>query len=358
MDFTPTGESPLKLHPTWKHTTCPQCGGPAERDTDTMDTFVDSSWYQYRYLSPHDSEHPFDPALGARWLPVDQYTGGAEHAVMHLLYTRFWTKAMRDLGLVTFGEPMLRLYNQGIILGTDNQKMSKSKGNFVDPDILVARYGADTLRCFLMFLGPWEHGGPWNEHGIDGVARWINRAWTVVMQEPETVSAGDADPATTDKLTRLTHRTIKKIGDDLENFSFNTAIAAMMEFVNELMRVRETAVYNTAAWQAATHALTLVLAPFAPHLAEELWAKLGGDFSVHTQTWPSYDPALLVEPELDLPVQINGKLRDRITVAATADRATIEAAALASPKVQATLAGQTPAKVILVPGKLVNIVVK
>ncbi|MBA3947732.1 MAG: leucine--tRNA ligase, partial [Herpetosiphonaceae bacterium] len=325
VDFVPTGESPLKLHPTWRHTTCPQCGGPAERDTDTMDTFVDSSWYQYRYLSPHDNEHPFDPQHGAHWLPVDQYTGGAEHAVMHLLYTRFWTKAMRDLGLVNFDEPMLRLRNQGIILGNNNEKMSKSKGNFVDPDPLVERYGADTLRCFLMFIAPWEQGGPWNDRSVEGVSRWLNRAWSLVMLEPEHGHDGQDGATHQMAVRRATHRTIKKVGDDLERFSFNTAVAAMMEYVNDLMRLRDTAAYNTPAWQDAMHSLALVLAPFAPHLAEELWAKLGGSFSVHTQSWPSYDEALLVEEQIELPVQVNGKLRDRILVAATADEATVRA---------------------------------
>lgn len=358
VDFMPTGESPLRLHPTWRFTTCPSCGGPAERDTDTMDTFVDSSWYQYRYLSPHDDQHPFDPELGARWLPVDQYTGGAEHAVMHLLYTRFWTKAMRDIGLVSFGEPMLRLYNQGIILGSDNEKMSKSKGNFIDPDPLVERYGADTVRCFLMFIGPWDQGGPWNDRGIDGVARWLNRAWSVVMQEPESVNENAADDEAVEQLRRVTHRTIKKVGDDLQRFSFNTAVAAMMEYVNELMRARETGVYNTAAWHEATRTLALIMAPFAPHLAEELWAKQGGAFSIHQQSWPQYDEGLLVERQIELPVQVNGKIRDRIVVAADADEATVQAEALSNAKVQAALQGKTPIKVVVVPGRLVNLVVK
>src|ERR671933_592055 len=355
VDFMPTGESPLKLHPTWRHTTCPQCGGPAERDTDTMDTFVDSSWYQYRYLSPHYDDGPFDPAL-SNWLPVDKYTGGADHAVMHLLYTRFWTKAMRDLGLVNFDEPMVRLFNQGIILGDDNEKMSKSRGNFVDPDPLIERYGADTLRCFLMFIGPWEQGGPWNSRGIDGVARFLNRAWAVAT---ETGTEGShLDAAAESTLRRMTHRTIKRVGDDLERFSFNTAISAMMELVNEMMRMREAGSSGGPAWHEASCALALLLAPFAPYQAEELWARLGGPFSVHLQPWPTFDPALLEEAEVEIVVQVNGKIRDRVLAAAGANEETVKAQALQSERVRASFDGKTVQKVVVVPGKLVNIVVR
>jgi leucyl-tRNA synthetase len=353
VDFMPTGQSPLKLHPTWRFTTCPQCGGPAERDTDTMDTFVDSSWYQYRYLSPHFDAAPFDPEIGKAWMPVDQYTGGAEHAVLHLLYFRFWTKAMRDIGLIDFGEPTLRLFNQGIILGEDNEKMSKSRGNVVDPDDLVARYGADAVRSFLMFIGPWDQGGPWNSRGMEGTVRFINRVWNIVTEEAKAGEGGD--PVA---LRRLTHRTIKKVGDDLERFAFNTAIAALMECVNELYRARETAVYGSEAWREALHALILLLAPLTPHLSEELWARAGQPFSVHQQAWPSYDPALTVAEELELVVQLNGKVRDRITVPLDTNEELIKEAALRSDKVQAGVNGKTIAKVIVVPGKLVNIVVR
>ncbi len=353
VDFMPTGQSPLKLHPTWRFTTCPQCNGPAERDTDTMDTFVDSSWYQYRYLSPHFETAPFDPEIGKRWLPVDQYTGGAEHAVMHLLYTRFWTKVMHDLGLIDFDEPMLRLFNQGIILGEDNEKMSKSRGNVVDPDDLVSRYGADAVRTFLMFIGPWDQGGPWNSRGLEGTVRFINRCWHIVTEESKGGSGGDPMA-----LRRVTHRTIKKVGDDLQRFSFNTSIAALMEFVNELYRLRETAVYNSDAWHEATRSLILLLAPLAPHLSEELWARTGGEGSVHLQAWPEYEQALTIAEELELAVQVNGKLRDRITVAVDMPEAQIKETALGNEKVQASLDGKTIVKVVVVAGKLVNIVVK
>ncbi len=353
VDFMPTGQSPLKLHPTWRLTTCPDCGGEAERDTDTMDTFVDSSWYQYRYLSPHFDQAPFDPAIGERWLPVDQYTGGAEHAVMHLLYTRFWTKVMRDLGLVSFGEPMRRLFNQGIILGEDNEKMSKSRGNVIDPDHLVARYGADSVRLFMMFIGPWNQGGPWNNQGLEGTVSFVNRAWNIVTEAGKGGSGGDPQ-----ELRRRTHRTLKKVGEDLERFAFNTAIAALMEYVNDLYKQRETAVYNTEAWHEAIRALTLMLAPLAPHLSEELWSRIGGEYSVHLQPWPQYDEALTIAEAIELVVQVNGKVRDRITVPVDTSEEQIRETALGNDKVQASIDGKSIAKVVVVPGKLVNIVVR
>ncbi len=353
VDFVPTGQSPLKLHPTWRFVACPSCGGPAERDTDTMDTFVDSSWYQYRYLSPHYDTAPFDPEIGQQWLPVDTYTGGAEHAVMHLLYTRFWTKAMRDLGLVSFDEPMLRLFNQGIILGEDNEKMSKSRGNVVDPDDLVARYGADAVRMFLMFIGPWDQGGPWSSRGLEGTVRFINRCFNIVVEQARGGEGGDADT-----LRRLTHRTVRKVGDDLERFAFNTAIAALMELVNELYRLRETAVYRGAAWNESIGMLTLLLAPFAPHLAEELWQRTGGEGSVHLQSWPEYDGALTVDETVELVVQVNGKVRDRIVVAADAADEQVRELALAGERVRESMNGKQVVRVVVVPKKLVNIVVR
>ena len=220
-EFMPTGESPLKLDPDFYNTECPRCGGPATRETDTMDTFVDSSWYWYRYLSPHYDEGPFDPERGEKWLPVDQYTGGIEHAILHLLYARFFTKVMRDLGLVDFDEPMTRLRNQGIILGPDGNRMSKSRGNVVNPQEYVDRFGSDALRGFLMFIGPWNEGGPWDGKGIEGVSRWLRRVLTLATEGDS--SGGEADPS---ELTRRTNRLVKKITDDLEAFRFNTAIAA------------------------------------------------------------------------------------------------------------------------------------
>jgi len=357
IEFVPTGQSPLKLHPTWRFTTCPVCGGPAERDTDTMDTFVDSSWYPYRYLSPRDADAPFDPTIGANWLPVDQYTGGAEHAVMHLLYTRFWTKVMHDMGLVTFDEPMLRLFNQGTILGEDNEKMSKSRGNVVDPDALVARYGTDAVRLFLMFLGPWDQGAPWNSRGIEGVTRFLNRAWNVVTYEPSS-SAGAAAGGDTTALRRVTNQTIKRVGENLEHFAFNTAIAALMEFVNELTKARETVPTTSEVWREACRALVLLLAPFAPHLGEEMWARLGGPYSVHQQPWPHYDEGAVAAETVTLVVQVNGKVRDKIEVPAAITDEEARVTALGSPQITKLLDGKQPAKVVYVPRKLVNIVVR
>ncbi len=308
-EFMPTGESPLKRDPNFYNTECPTCGGPATRETDTMDTFMDSSWYQYRYLSPHYDEGPFDPERGERWLPVDQYTGGIEHAVMHLLYTRFFTKVMRDLGLVDFDEPMVRLFNQGIILGPDGNRMSKSRGNVVNPQDFVDRYGSDALRCFLMFVGPWNEGGPWDSKGIEGVSRFLRRALSLAAGGEST--GAEADPTA---LPRRTNRLVKKLTGDLESFRFNTSIAALMEHTNYLLGVRGAV--GSDEWDEALRTFVQVLAPFAPHHAEEMWSAMGGEGSVHEQAWPGWDEALLAEEEITLVVQVNGKLRDRVTVPA------------------------------------------
>src|SRR2546422_856930 len=274
-EFLPTGESPLKLHEGFRRTRCPQCGGEAERETDTMDTFIDSAWYQYRYVSPHDPQRPFDPEAGRYWLPVDQYTGGVEHAVMHLLYTRFWTKVMRDLGMVGFGEPMLRLFNQGVILGEDGEKMSKSRGNVVNPDAYVNSVGADTVRAYLMFIGPWEGGGPWNSRGIEGVHRFLQRVWNLVHDTTETGKRGNGETRTHKargpqpetrqsndghELQHWTHKTIKKVTEDLEGFHFNTAIAALMEFVNYMYKVRDEQAGATP-WRGGEPPTVLILEP-------------------------------------------------------------------------------------------------
>jgi leucyl-tRNA synthetase len=356
VDFRPTGESPLKYHEGFRRTTCPQCGGPAERETDTMDTFVCSSWYQYRYLSPHYDQAPFDPQVGHYWLPVDQYTGGVEHATMHLIYTRFFTKVLRDMGLVWFGEPMPRLYNQGTILGEDGEKMSKSRGNTVAPDDLVAQYGADTVRCFLMFIGPWDEGGPWNSQGIEGIQRFLNRVWTLAQEAPEQAER----PAETEEMTlrRLVHRTIQVATADIEAFHFNTMLARLMELTNALMKVRETPLCGTAVWNEAVEALVLMLAPLAPHIAEELWARLGRPYSVHNQDWPAYDPALATLEEVEIAIQVNGKVRAQLRIPADLPEAEVQKLALAQERVQPFLAGQEVVKVIVVPRRLVNIVVR
>ncbi|MBA3473048.1 MAG: leucine--tRNA ligase [Rubrobacter sp.] len=349
-EFTPTGESPLKLDPDFYNTTCLRCGGPATRETDTMDTFVDSSWYQYRYLSPHYDEGPFDSAEGEKWLPVDQYTGGIEHATMHLLYTRFWTKVMRDLGLVDFDEPMVRLFNQGIIFGEDAEKMSKSRGNVVNPQDFVDRYGSDALRCFLMFIGPWSEGGPWDSRGIEGISRFLRRALSLTTEADG--AGGEADPA---DLDRRVNQTTKKVTEDLEAFRFNTAIAALMEQARYLLGVRGRV--GEEEWRDALRTLVLCLAPFAPHHAEQMWANLGAPYSVHTQAWPYWDEGAIRVEEITLVVQVNGKLRDRIEAPADVSEDMARELALTSPKVRPHVEGREIRKSIYVPGRLVNLVV-
>ncbi len=349
-EFMPTGESPLKLDPDFYNTACPSCGGPAIRETDTMDTFMDSSWYQYRYLSPHYDGGPFDPERGERWLPVDQYTGGIEHAVMHLLYTRFFTKVMRDLGLVDFDEPMTRLFNQGIILGEDAEKMSKSRGNVVNPREFVGRHGSDALRCFLMFIGPWNEGGPWDGRGIEGISRFLRRALSLASGGD--TSGAEVDPA---ELPRRTNRLVKKVGGDLEHFRFNTAIAALMEHTNYLIGLRGKV--SEEDWRDALRTFVLTLAPLAPHHAEEMWAELGLPYSVHEQGWPDYDESLIREEEITLIVQVNGKLRDRIEAPADVSEEIAKELALASAKVRPHVEGREIRKSVYVPGRLVNLVV-
>jgi leucyl-tRNA synthetase len=353
-EFRPTGESPLKYDERFKNVTCPTCGGPAERETDTMDTFMDSSWYQYRYLSPHYREGPFDPAMKG-WLPVDQYTGGIEHATMHLLYFRFFTKAMRDLGLVEIDEPVTRLINQGIILGPDSQKMSKSRGNVVNPDDYVNDLGADVFRCYLMFIGPWEDGGPYRPEGIEGVSRWLNRVWHLTLEEPRFADAVDAEASR--ELQRRRHKTVRVVTDDLENFRFNTMLARLMEYTNYLSRVKDSGAIDPAVWSDAVETLLLLTAPAAPHITEELWERTGRPYSIHTQSWPAFDPALAEDEQVTVVVQVNGKVRDRLSVPADATREQVEAMAMASEKVASQINGATVRNVVYVPGRLVNIVV-
>lgn len=353
VEFMPTGESPLKTSPSFYETTCPTCGQPATRETDTMDTFMCSSWYQYRYLSPRFDGGPFDPAEGDYWLPVDQYTGGIEHATMHLIYTRFFTKAMRDMGLVKTDEPMAALYNQGMVLGPDGEKMSKSRGNVVAPDNLVEQYGADTVRTYLMFFARWEQGGPWNYDGIKGPQRLVNDVWEIAQKG---YMPQNEDDKASRALRRKTHQVIRKVTEDLENFSFNTAVAALMEWRNVIVEAQNKRQASSTAMNEAIENLLLLFAPIAPHLTEELWAQRGKAYSIHTQAWPQWDEAVAKEESITLVVQINGKVRDRIEVAADIDEESAKQAALASPAVQEKLNGSTPRQVIVVPGRLVNIV--
>ncbi|MDY7041709.1 MAG: class I tRNA ligase family protein, partial [Chloroflexota bacterium] len=364
-EIPPSGENALKYHEGYLHATCPKCGGPAERETDTMDTFLCSSWYPYAYLSPywregetlHADSTPFDPVEGKYWLPVDVYTGGIEHATMHLIYVRFFSKVMRDLGLVDFDEPMIVMRNQGIILGEDGEKMSKSRGNVIAPDDLVERYGADTVRGYLMFGWRWEQGGPWDSQGIEGVVRFLERVWNCVLS-PGYEGSGRADKAETRALRRKVHQSIRKATEDMESFSFNTYIANLMELNNAMLKARETPIYGTEAWEEAVETLLLLLAPACPHIAEELWARTGRPYSIHQQAWPVWDSEIAAEEIITLAVQINGKVRDRIEVPANIGEEKAKELALNSAGAKRHTAGKTVRQVVYVPGRLVNIVAK
>ena len=351
-EFRPTGESPLKFHESFVNTACPACGAAARRETDTMDTFVCSSWYFLRYCSADYGDSPADPDKMKYWLPVDQYTGGAEHATMHLLYARFFIKAIRDLGVVDFDEPFTRLFNQGIIV-TEGQKMSKSKGRVITPDEYVSRLGADAVRVYLMFIGPWEQGGEWDDRGISGISRWLNRVWSLVIDDYRP-SAEDA--SRTKDLRHITHKTIKKVSEDLERFHFNTMIAALMELTNYMGRVREEGTAASDAFKEAIDALMLMLAPSTPHLAEELWEITGHEYSVHSQAFPEWDESLAAEEEVTLVIQVNGKVRDKIVVPVTISEDEARELALGREKIKAYLNDKKVNKVIYVPRRLVNIV--
>ena len=354
VEWLPTGESPLKLHPTWKQTTCPVCDRPAERETDTMDTFMCSSWYHLRYLSPDYDQGMFDPDEYEYWMPVDIYTGGIEHATMHLIYTRFFHKAGRDMGIMQGPEPMAQLRNQGIILGEDSEKMSKSRGNVIAPDELVGRYGADTVRAYLMFFARWDLGGPWNSSGIEGTVRWMRRTWTLFT---DPVQPGEPDRETTRNLRRKLHKTLRQVTHDFETFEFNTIISALMELLNEMYKAREKGIAGSDAWDEALDIYLRMLAPVSPHVAEELWEYLEKPYSVHSQTWPEVDETAAIEEQITLIVQVNGKLRDRISVPIDIGEQEAKELALSSEAVSKYLQGKPPRKVILVPGKLVNIVI-
>lgn len=353
------GRNPLEVHPTWKHTTCPSCQGPAVRDTDTMDTFVDSSWYMYRFLSPDSQTTPFESSKDD-FMPIDLYTGGIEHAILHLLYSRFWTKVMRDLGLTSHSEPFKKLLNQGMILGEDHEKMSKSRGNVLDPDNLVREYGADTVRIYLMFLAPWEDGAPWSSTGITGPHKWLNRIWSLYFDGAD---GGPNENLSEADVRFASHTALKRVTNDLERLSFNTAIPAMMELTNTLVKAKRSSVFGSAAWQEALHLLNLMLAPFAPHLAEELWLHTHNQGqeqgeSVHLQAWPAFDESALVKSTIEIAVQVNGKLRASILVEASNSKEDIIALAKQHDNVARHLESGNIVKEIYVPGRLVNIVVK
>jgi leucyl-tRNA synthetase len=366
IEITQQGGSPLARVPEFVNATCPKCGGPAKRETDTMDTFVDSSWYFYRYTDAKNSQAPFDSDIVKYWFPIDQYIGGVEHAILHLIYSRFWTRVMRDLGMVENDEPVRRLFTQGMVI-KDGAKMSKSKGNVVSPDDMVARYGADAARAYSLFAAPPDRDLDWQEDGVAGISRFLSRVWRLTTKYAPMARQGrgeEAGPPTgiSLKLLRKLHQTIAKITLDFDGrWHFNTCIAAIMELVNEVQAADvqlESGDVPPPVMLELLRSLVLLLAPFAPHLVAELWEALGEESSVLRAPWPMSDPELARENELEIPVQINGKLVSVVRVPADADSKTIEGAALADEKVQARIAGKTVVKVIVVPRKLVNLVVK
>ena len=353
--YEPTGDgrSPLAGIPEFVNTTCPTCGGPAERETDTMDGFACSSWYFLRFADPHNDTEPFSKDKVKFWLPVDDYIGGAEHAVMHLLYARFWTKVMYDEGMIDFKEPFSALRNQGMILAPDGLKMSKSKGNTIEPTELINQgYGADSIRIMELFIGPWNQSANWSVEGMGGCFRFLQRVWTIV-QEFQEADAGTEDDS---ELTIATHQAIAKVSHDLENLGFNTAISTLMEFVNRLYKVKADSGFAASQWQAAIETLLQLLAPFAPHITEELWHQLGNAQSIHTSTWPVHDKKYLLSDTVTMAVQINGKVRGEIEVAADADEETVVQTAKSNERVQEHLKDQTIKKIIYVRNKILNIV--
>ena len=314
---------------------------------------MDSSWYHLRYLSPDYAEGPFDPAQYNYWMPVDTYTGGSEHAIMHLIYTRFFHKAARDCGITKGDEPMLQLRNQGMVLGEDGEKMSKSRGNVVNPDDLVSRYGADTVRAYLIFFSRWELGGPWSSTGIEGNSRWLRRVWHMLL-EP---SYGEASSEVLRALRRKAHQTLRRITYDFENFEFNTIVSSLMELLNEMGRAKNVGAFGSKEWNEAADIYLRMLAPVCPHIAEELWERLGKPYSIHTQPWPQVDEEAAKEDMITLIIQVNGKLRDRILVEPGISDEEAQELALASEAVQQNLEDHPIRKIIVVPGRLVNIVI-
>jgi leucyl-tRNA synthetase len=355
IQITGQGRSPLDEVPEFVNVTCPKCGGPARRETDTMDTFVDSSWYFYRYCDSKNSGAPFDKEKIAYWFPIDQYIGGVEHAILHLIYSRFWTKMMRDIGLTTYDEPVRKLFTQGMVI-RNGAKMSKSKGNVVPADEVADKYGADTARLFALFAAPPEKDVDWIDAGVEGIYRFLGRVYRFGTRNLP-ASAGSGDGSADVKILRKLHQTLRKITDDFDSrWHFNTSIAAIMELVNEMYL--EEAHISPVAMEQILRILTLMLAPFAPYVAQELWEEQGGTGAIFKEDWPDFDPDLVRESEVEIVVQINGKVRTRLIVPAGADSSGLTGIAMDDEKVQALVAGKTVVKVIAVPDKLVNLVVK
>jgi leucyl-tRNA synthetase len=362
IDITQTNGSPLGRVAEFVNTACPKCGGPARRETDTMDTFVDSSWYFYRYTDAKNSNAAFDSDKANYWFPIDQYIGGVEHAILHLIYSRFWTKVMRDLGLVKNNEPAERLFTQGMVI-KDGAKMSKSKGNVVSPDLMIERYGADATRMYALFAAPPDRDLEWQEEGVAGISRFLGKVYRLTTKYAGSASASDALPTPKDQvLLRRLHQTIAKITQDFDGrWHFNTSISSIMILVNEIA-ANESAMdageISPAAVGEVFQGLILLLAPFAPFFAAEMWEQIGGEGVVFRSQWPKVNEELAREDEIEIPVQVNGKLVNVVTVPADSDDAAVQAAALADEKVKARIQGKTVVKVIVVPGKLVNLVVK
>jgi leucyl-tRNA synthetase len=367
VDITLTGGSPLSRVPEFVNATCPKCGGPARRETDTMDTFVDSSWYFYRYTDARNDRAPFDGKIAQYWFPIDQYIGGVEHAILHLIYSRFWTKFMRDLGMITNDEPAARLFTQGMVI-KDGAKMSKSLGNVVSPDVMVARYGADAARLYSLFAAPPDRDLDWQDSGIEGIQRFLGRVYRFVVRNARPDHAEwrapmpSELPAAARAIQRKLHQTIKRVSDDFQGrWHFNTCISAIMELVNVLYASEEAIGRNevpVAFLADVQRNLALLMAPFAPYLAHELWEMLGEKGNLLKADWPKFDAELAKEEELEIPVQVNGKLRSRVVVPADATEQTVLDRALADEKVKAAIAGKQVVKKIYVPGKLLNIVAK
>ena len=358
VQFTGKGRSPLEEVPEFVNVPCPKCGEPARRETDTMDTFVDSSWYFYRYCDAHNDRQPFDPAKVAYWFEIDQYIGGVEHAILHLIYSRFFTKMMRDIGLVSNGEPVKRLFTQGMVIA-EGAKMSKSKGNVVGADSLADRHGADTARLFVLFAAPPEKEVDWRTEGAEGIYRFLGRVYRFATRNKESALAGGdgGEPDANRKIIRKLHQTIRKITEDFESrWHFNTSISAIMELVNDLYA--EEARLGNATIAEVLQKLTLLLGPFAPYLAQEIWDEMGGDGPVFRQPWPPYNPELAKEDLAEIPVQVNGKLRSRLYLPFGTPEDVVKSHALDDPKVRAFIEGKQIVKVIVVPEKLVNIVVR
>ena len=357
VQFKSTGESPLRYEPDFLNTTCPVCGGPAIREADTMDTFIDSSWYFLRYADPHNSEAAWSPEKLQKWLAVDQYVGGVEHAILHLLYSRFFVKALHDMGHVDFDEPFLRLFHQGMVLGSDGQKMSKSRGNVEAPDKYISKYGADTVRSYMMFIGPFDAGGSFKAENLEGILRFLNRFWSLVNEAwPD--NARNMETRESKAIERLRHKTIKRITEDLNNFHFNTALAALMECNNALIKQQHDAVAQSTAYHRALETMMQLLAPFAPHITEELWQQTGHTGSIHKTDWPAYDETLTQDEAFTLVVQVNGKLRERIEVAADISEQEVRELVLSNPRVATFIGEATIQKIIYIPGRLVNVVVR